>query len=171
MQTTNSTISRQQKYLHELIERYTKRTKTSKQLTQTYRPVLADNRASDGFILPFKELFYPIVAQRSLGSRIWDVDGNEYIDIMMGLGVNLFGHNPPFIKEALEEQLEKGIQIGTQSEFAGEVAELICELTGMERVAFSNTGTEAVMTAIRSSTSSNKPQQNCVIFWFLSRSF
>jgi glutamate-1-semialdehyde aminotransferase len=68
---------------------------------------------------------------------------------MMGLGVNLFGHNPPFIKEALEEQLEKGIQIGPQSEFAGEVAELICELTGMERVAFSNTGTEAVMTAIR----------------------
>jgi glutamate-1-semialdehyde aminotransferase len=159
MQTTDSTISRQQKYLHELIERYTKRTKTSKQLTQTYRPVLADIRASEGFSLPFKELFYPIVAQRSLGSRIWDVDGNEYIDIMMGLGVNLFGHNPPFIKEALEEQLEKGIQIGPQSEFAGEVAELICELTGMERVAFSNTGTEAVMTAIRlarSATNRNK---------------
>ena len=149
MQTTDSAISRQQKYLHELIERYTKRTKKSKKLTQNYRPVLADNRASDGFSLPFKELFYPIVAQRSLGSRIWDVDGNEYIDIMMGLGVNLFGHNPSFIKEALEEQLEKGIQIGPQSEFAGEVAELICELTGMERVAFSNTGTEAVMTAIR----------------------
>jgi glutamate-1-semialdehyde aminotransferase len=67
----------------------------------------------------------------------------------MGFGINLFGHNPPFIKEALEEQLEKGIQLGPQSEFAGEVAELICELTGMERAAFSNTGTEAVMTAIR----------------------
>jgi glutamate-1-semialdehyde-2,1-aminomutase len=149
MQTTDSAISLQQKYLRELIERYSKRTKTSKQLTQTYRPVLADNRASDGFSLPFKELFYPIVVQRSLGSRIWDVDGNEYIDIMMGFGVNLFGHNPPFIKQALEEQLQKGIQLGPQSEFAGEVAELICELTRMERVAFSNTGTEAVMTAIR----------------------
>jgi len=48
---------------------------------------------------------------------------------MMGFGVNLFGHNPPFIKAALEEQLEKGMQLGPQSELAGEVAELICELT------------------------------------------
>jgi len=141
--------SNQQKYLEKFFARYTERTKTSKQLTQNYRSVLADNKASAGFSLPFKEILYPIIAQRSQGSRIWDVDGNEYIDITMGLGVNLFGHNPPFIKEALQEQLEKGIQLGPQSEFAGEVAELICELTGMERVTFSNTGTESVMTAIR----------------------
>ncbi len=56
----------------------------------------------------------------------------------MGLGVNFFGHNPLFIKKALEEQLELGIQLGPQSEFAGEVAELICELTKMERVTFSS---------------------------------
>jgi glutamate-1-semialdehyde aminotransferase len=67
----------------------------------------------------------------------------------MGYGVNLFGHNPPFVKQAIEEQLEQGIHLGTQSELVGEVAELICELTQMERVAFSNTGTEAIMTAIR----------------------
>ncbi|MBE9170809.1 aspartate aminotransferase family protein [Pleurocapsales cyanobacterium LEGE 06147] len=142
-------VSHQQKYLKKFIARYTERTKTSKRLTQAYRPVLADNRASAGFSLPFKEIVYPIIAKRSQGSRIWDVDGNEYLDITMGLGVNLFGHNPSFIKEALEEQLEKGIQLGSQSELVGEVAELICELTGMERVTFSNTGTEAVMTAIR----------------------
>lgn len=139
----------QQRHMEALIARYTKRTKTSKQLTQAYRSVLADNRVSAGFYFPVKEMCYPIVGKRSLGSRIWDVDDNEYIDLMMGFGVNFFGHNPPFIKEALEEQLEKGLQLGSQSEFAGEVAELICELTGMERVAFSNTGTEAVMTAIR----------------------
>ncbi|QYO64947.1 aminotransferase class III-fold pyridoxal phosphate-dependent enzyme [Leptolyngbya sp. 7M] len=67
----------------------------------------------------------------------------------MGFGVNLFGHNPPFIKEALEERLAQGIHIGPQSDLAGEVAELFCELTGMERMTFSNTSTEAVMTAIR----------------------
>jgi glutamate-1-semialdehyde aminotransferase len=67
----------------------------------------------------------------------------------MGYGANFFGHNPPFIKQAIEEQLDEGIHLGTQSEVAGEVAELICELTQMERVAFSNTGTEAIMTAIR----------------------
>ena len=53
------------------------------------------------------------------------------------------------LKAALEEQLEKGIQIGSQLELTGKVAELICELTGMERVYFSTTGTDAVMAAIR----------------------
>lgn len=148
-QASDNLIQRQQNHLEALIARYTERTKTSKRLTQTYRAVLADNRASAGFSFPFKEMVYPIVGKRSQGSKIWDIDDNEYIDFMMGFGVNLFGHNPPFIKEALAEQLEKGMQLGPQSEFAGEVAELICELTGMERVAFSNTGTEAVMTAIR----------------------
>ncbi len=139
----------QQRYLETLIQRYTQRTKTSKQLMQAYRPFLADPRASAGFNLPMKEMCYPIVGERSLGSKVWDIDGNEYIDIIMGFGINLFGHNPPFIKAALQEQLEKGIQLGPQSELAGEVAKLICELTGMERVALSNTGTEAVMTALR----------------------
>lgn len=136
-------------YLQEFIQHYNQRTKKSKQISQKVRPFLADNKASSLFSLPLKEIAYPIVGKRSFGSRIWDVDGNEYIDLIMGYGVNLFGHNPPFIKQGIEEQLEEGIHLGTQSEVAGEVAELICELTQMERVAFSNTGTEAVMTAIR----------------------
>lgn len=147
------------KHLGAFIERYIKRTKTSKHLAQTYRPVLADNKTLVGFNLFLKELFYPIVGKRSAGSRIWDVDGNEYIDVTMGFGVNLFGHNPPFIKEALQEQLELGVQLGPQAELAGEVAQLISQLTGMERVAFSNTGTEAVMAALRlarAATSRNK---------------
>ena len=131
------------------IQKYNQRTKTSKQISQKFRPFLADNKASALFSLPLKEISYLVVGKRSCGSRIWDVDGNEYIDFIMGYGVNLFGHNPPFVKQAIEEQLEQGIHLGTQSEVAGEVAELICELTQMERVAFSNTGTEAVMTAIR----------------------
>lgn len=142
-------MTRQQTYLADFIDRYTRRTATSKRLTQEHRSVLADPRVSEGFIPPLKELVYPIVGQRSLGSRLWDVDGNEYVDLTMGLGVNLLGHSPGFIQEAIAEQLSKGIQIGPQSELAGEVARLICELTGVERVAFSNSGTEAVMTAIR----------------------
>jgi len=135
--------------LESLITRYNQRTKASKQLTQNYRQFLADPRVPSDFSLTTKEMCYPIVGKSSKGSRIWDIDGNEYVDFLMGFGVNLFGHNPPFIKEALAEQLDKGIQLGPQSEFVGEVAELICSLTGMERVAFSNTGTEAVMTALR----------------------
>jgi glutamate-1-semialdehyde-2,1-aminomutase len=140
---------RQQIELEQFLENYNQRTKFSKLLSQKYRPVLADNKASFLFSLPLKEISYPIAGKRSLGSKIWDVDGNEYIDLIMGYGVNLFGHNPSFVKQAIAEQLDQGIHLGTQSEVAGEVAELICELTQMERVAFSNTGTEAIMTAIR----------------------
>lgn len=147
MQTNSATL--QQSYLEKFITHYSERTKTSKQLTQAYRSTLADSRNTAGFSLPLKEMCYPIVGKKSQGSRIWDVDGNEYIDLVMGFGINLFGHNPPFVKTALQEQLEQGIQIGPQAELAGEVAQLISEFTGMERVAFSNTGTEAVMAAIR----------------------
>lgn len=139
----------QQRHLEELIVRYTQRTQTSKQLTQTYRPILADNRASAGFRFSTKEMLYPVVGERSQGSRIWDIDGNEYLDLTMGFGVNLFGHQPDFVITALKEQVERGIQIGPQSSLAFEVAQLICQLTGTERVAFCNSGTEAVMTALR----------------------
>lgn len=149
MLSTINLSSCQRDYLEKFIIRYNWKTKTSKQLAQANRPFLADNKTFIDFHLPLKEIFYPIVTKHSSGSKIWDVDGNEYIDLVMGFGVNLFGHNPHFIKEALAAQLEKGIQLGSQSEFAGEVAQLICELTGMERAAFSNTGTEAIMTAIR----------------------
>src|SRR5919199_3698020 len=141
--------NKQHDYLASFIQQYNRRTKTSKQISQKIRPYLADNKASLLFGLPLKEISYTLVVKRSSGSKIWDVDGNEYIDLIMGYGVNLFGHNPPFVKQAIEEQLEQGIHIGVQSEIADEVAELICELTQMERVAISNTGTEAVMTAIR----------------------
>ncbi len=146
---TAGLTNQQQKYLRDFINRYSDRTKKSKQISQNSRPFLADDKNLGDFNLLFKEMYYPIVAHCSLGSKIWDVDGNEYVDVIMGLGINLFGHNPSFIKEALIAQLDKGIQIGPQSEVVGEVAELVAQLTGMERVCFSNTGTEAVMSAIR----------------------
>jgi glutamate-1-semialdehyde aminotransferase len=138
-----------QQYLHDFIQSYNQKTAKSKQQSQTYRHVLADVRGSSGFRSPIKEIVYPIVGKYASGSRIWDIDGNEYVDLMMGFGVNLFGYNPEFIKEALTTRLEQGIHIGPQSDLAGEVAELFSELTGMERVTFSNTGTEAVITALR----------------------
>ncbi|AVH69223.1 aspartate aminotransferase family protein [Nostoc sp. 'Lobaria pulmonaria (5183) cyanobiont'] len=154
--STETKADLQQKHLQALIERYTKRTKKSKQMTQAYRSVLADPRVPEWFDASVKEMCYLIISQQAQGSRVWDIDGNEYIDIIMGFGSNLLGHNPPFVKEAIQEQLEKGFSLGPQSEYAGEVAELISELTGMERVAFSNTGTEAVMTAIRLARSHTK---------------
>lgn len=139
----------QQQYLEKFIARYNQKTQKSKQQAQKYRSVLADVRGSAGFRAEYKEIVYPIIGKYAVGSKMWDIDGNEYVDLMMGFGVNLFGYNPPFVKEAIAQRLEQGIHIGPQSDLAGEVAELFSELTGMERVAISNTGTEAVMTALR----------------------
>nr|CAQ48259.1 MicA protein [Planktothrix prolifica NIVA-CYA 98] len=146
---TGGLTSQQQQHLDALITRFTERTKTSKQIVQRDRSVLADSRASVGFRLSIKEMLYPIVAQRSQGSRIWDVDGNEYLDMTMGQGVTLFGHQPDFIMSALQSQLTEGIHLNPRSPIVGEVAALICEFTGAERACFCNSGTEAVMAAIR----------------------
>ena len=140
---------RQRQHLSELVERFTRRTAASKRIAEKYRPVLADSRAIVGFRLSIKEMLYPIVGAGAEGARLRDIDGNEYVDITMGFGVHLFGHRPAFVTAAVEEQLECGIEMGPRPALAGEVAELICELTGMERATFTNSGTEAVMTAIR----------------------
>jgi amino acid adenylation domain-containing protein len=139
----------QQRHLDSLIARYTERTRRSKEQAAAWRLVLADSRASVGFRFSTKEMLYPITGVRSQGSRVWDIDGNEYIDFTMGFGVHLFGHQPPFINEAVAEEFKCGLELGARSRWAGEVAQLICDLTGHERVAFSNSGTEAVMTALR----------------------
>jgi glutamate-1-semialdehyde aminotransferase len=71
------------------------------------------------------------------------------IDLVGGYGVTFFGHSPEFILEAVREQLNRTVAIGPQTPLAGEVARLVCEMTGMERAAFCNTGSEAVLAAIR----------------------
>lgn len=147
--TTGGFSERQQKHLSALVEGFTRRTSRSKQLAQTYRPVLADSRAVVGFRLSIKEMLYPIVGADARGSRLTDVDGNEYIDLTMGFGVHLFGHRPPFVAAAIDEQLRQGIELGPRPSQVGEVARLICEFTKMERATFCNSGTEAVMTALR----------------------
>lgn len=142
---------RQRKHVDELIVRLTKRTQGSKQLTAEYRPVLANNRASAGFRSTWKEILYPLHTVSASGARVKDVDGNEYVDLVMGFGALLFGHSPSFLVEAMQEQIANGLQLGAESHLAGKVAALICELTGMERVGFCNSGTEAVMSALRMS--------------------
>jgi hypothetical protein len=100
----------QKAYVDALIARYTKRTAGSKALTQKYRQWYADPRTASGFNRLWKEMVYQIVVVRSKGSRLWDIDGNEYIDMLNGFGPNFLGHSPDFIIEALQEQLGKGIE-------------------------------------------------------------
>ena len=139
----------QRQFVDEVVQRHVARTGSSKELTRKHRAVLADWKHTLSFWGQLKEAKYPIVSARSEGARFWDLDGHEYIDVAMGMGVHFFGHKPAFIQQALARQMEEGLELGTQCDLTGEVAQLIHELTGVERVAFSNTGTEAVMVALR----------------------
>ena len=139
----------QEKHLTELIEKYNRKTANSKRAIQESRTKHADSRHSLNFRRVWKEMVYPIIGDKSQGAKIWDIDGNKYLDLTMGFGVNLFGHSPDFIKEALNEQIEIGLHLGPQAKLAGEVSDLFCELTGQERVAYTVSGTEAVMIALR----------------------
>ncbi|MDE1163420.1 MAG: amino acid adenylation domain-containing protein [Acidobacteriaceae bacterium] len=146
---THATTPEQTAYLEALIAKYVQKTPGSKRHTAESRSFLADPRAVAGFRPQWKEMVYPLVTDRAKGSRIIDVDGNEYIDIVNGYGCIMFGHSPEFVVNAAMEQMNKGVAIGPQSVLAGEVAKLFADMTGNERVTFCNTGSEAVMAAIR----------------------
>jgi glutamate-1-semialdehyde aminotransferase len=89
------------------------------------------------------------VCDKAEGAYIWDVDGNKYIDLTMGFGSILFGHNYLPLRNAIEEQLKTNWSVGPISPLAGKLASKISKATGVERVAFFNSGTEAVMVALR----------------------
>ncbi|GGF16081.1 polyketide synthase [Hymenobacter cavernae] len=139
----------QQNFLQQLTYRYNQKTASSKAYAQQHRSHMADPRVVSGFKPLTKEIVYPIVVNRSKGSRLWDVDGNEYIDVLSGFGSNMLGYQPDLIKNALNEQIEKGFEVGPQHELAGEVSQLICSFTGLDRAALCNTGSEAVLGAMR----------------------
>lgn len=138
-----------QAFVSELIAAYEARNGKSKSFTDQNRKWLADPRTAAGFRQDWKEIVFPVVSDRSKGSRIWDVDGNEYIDLVNGMGQTAFGHAPDFVVEAVKAQADAGFAIGPQTPLAGEVAEMIADITGHERVTFCNTGSEAVMAAMR----------------------
>lgn len=136
-------------YIDQLTSEYNKKTIGSKNFTQKYRKSHADPRVVTGFRPEVKELVYPIVINKSIDQTLWDVDGNKYIDMLCGFGSNFFGNGNEKIKKYVLEQVEKGYEIGPQHELTGEVSELVCELTNSDRAAFCNTGSEAVLGAIR----------------------
>ncbi len=92
----------------------------------------------------------PVFIKRGAGSKLYDVDGMEYIDYIGSWGPHLFGHNPPFIIEALKKAIENGTSFGAPTEMEVKMAQLITELVpSIEMVRMVNSGTEATMSAIR----------------------
>ncbi|PWB53653.1 MAG: glutamate-1-semialdehyde-2,1-aminomutase [Candidatus Methanoperedenaceae archaeon] len=93
---------------------------------------------------------YPFYTKKADGSKITDIDGNEYIDYVMGYGPLLLGHNHPSIKEAVTRQLDDGWLYGTPTGLEVALAKEIIELyASIDMVRFVSTGTEATMGALR----------------------
>ncbi|WP_440068659.1 amino acid adenylation domain-containing protein [Streptosporangium sp. OZ121] len=147
--TDDRLTGEQSRFIADFVARYVARTRKSKEYADRYRGRLADWIASLNFNPSVKETVYPVVSARSSGATFWDLDGNEYVDTAIGYGVHVFGHNPSFVADAVRRQLDHGYELGPQNGVAGEVAELVHQMTGAERVAFCNTGTEAVMVSLR----------------------
>ncbi|HYF01302.1 MAG TPA: aspartate aminotransferase family protein, partial [Planctomycetota bacterium] len=93
---------------------------------------------------------FPLFYSHGRGSRIWDVDGHEYIDYVLGRGPLLLGHSPEPVIEAVKRQLDRGLMYAGQHELEIEVAEAVSRMVPCaERVRFSNSGSEAVHMALR----------------------
>jgi glutamate-1-semialdehyde 2,1-aminomutase len=99
-------------------------------------------------VLPYH---LPLVAVRGEGSRVWDADGREYLDLNMAYGPLIFGHRPPHVIDAVVKQLtESGSQLGFPAELTAHVAEMVKQLyPHIELMRFSSTGTEAIVAALR----------------------
>jgi len=92
----------------------------------------------------------PFFIQRAKGSRLWDVDGNEYIDYVCSWGPMILGHAHPKIVRAVQEAARDGTSFGTPNPRELRLAQLVCEsFPSIQKVRFVNSGTEATMSAIR----------------------
>ena len=92
---------------------------------------------------------YPVYLARGKGSKVWDVDGTEYVDFHGGFGVNVVGHAHPKIVEAIRKVADQGIHFAVTTEPTVALAEAVCERFQLEQVRFVNSGTEATMDALR----------------------
>lgn len=93
---------------------------------------------------------YPVYIDRGEGSSVWDLDGHRYVDVLMGAGPNLLGHRYPFVQEAVERQLRALVQSLAPTTLEAELAERLRScMPYLERIRFTNTGSEAVRTCLR----------------------
>ena len=94
---------------------------------------------------------YPLAIARGKGVYVYDLEGNKYLDLVGGLGVNALGHAHPRIVKVLRDQAAKAIHLSNlyYNEYQGLLAERLCTLSGLDRAFFSNSGTEAMEGALK----------------------
>src|SRR6201996_7410071 len=91
---------------------------------------------------------FPLAMVRAEGCRMWDADGREFIDFLGEYTAGLYGHSDPVIRAALDRALDSGISFGASNMTEAKFARAICERFGLERVRFTNSGTEANLLAM-----------------------
>jgi glutamate-1-semialdehyde 2,1-aminomutase len=92
----------------------------------------------------------PFFVERAAGAKIWDVDGQEYIDYVGSWGPAILGHAPKVVVDALRDAATRGLSFGIPNPLEVELAELICQwMPSIEKVRMVNSGTEAAMSCIR----------------------
>jgi glutamate-1-semialdehyde 2,1-aminomutase len=92
---------------------------------------------------------YPIYLERGSGSRVWDIDGNQYVDFHGGFGSMAAGHSHPAVAAAIKRVADRGTHFAATTENGVLLAEEICRRFNLEKVRFTNSGTEATMDAVR----------------------
>jgi acetylornithine/N-succinyldiaminopimelate aminotransferase len=94
---------------------------------------------------------YPVALERGKGVFLFDFEGKKYLDFVSGLGVNALGHAHPRIVKTIREQAAKLIHVSNlyYNEYQGQLAERLCQLSGLDRAFFSNSGTEAIEGSIK----------------------
>ena len=106
----------------------------------------------DGLVMPSLTRPYELVVDHAQGSKVYDVDGNSYLDFAAGVAVMNIGYNCRVVKDAVCAQMEKMVHCGF-SDFCAEMpvrlAEKLCRMTGYEKVFLSNSGAEAVEAAMK----------------------
>ncbi len=126
------------------VERIAERTPSSQALHEDARQVLCGGVSSH-----FKG-WHPFYVREAKGSKLVDLDGNEYVDLIMGFGPNILGHSVDVVMKAVREQTRRGTSLAVATHLEVELAQTIARLVpSMERMRFVTTGTEATMMALR----------------------
>jgi glutamate-1-semialdehyde 2,1-aminomutase len=129
-----------------MVDDYASKTKKSKALYERAKRVFP---AGVSYGIRYFEP-YPFYTAKAKGSKLYDVDGNEYVDFWLGHTALILGHSPPVVVKAVKKQLEKGTQYGTSHELEIELAEQVAKMVpSAQMTRFTNSGTEANMYATR----------------------
>ncbi|HSU05926.1 MAG TPA: aminotransferase class III-fold pyridoxal phosphate-dependent enzyme [Acetobacteraceae bacterium] len=107
---------------------------------------------------------FPVAMVKGEGCRLWDADGAEYVDFIGEYTAGLYGHSHPVIRAAVDRALNGGISFGASNLMEPSFARAVCERFGLERVRFTNSGTEANLMALATACAHTK-RRSIMVFY------